>query len=172
MELIHESVGKKLYRDGDRLIKSFDESYSKAGILNEALNQARVEETGLNIPKVLGVTVVDGRWSLIWEYIEGETLESLMQKHPEKEDEYLDFFVDLFQLFCGVTRRAEHQRAAALFCKGKQIVQVGRAGKIDHGINFLRHFVKAVVHGYAAEFALFQVDARGAANVCVRLCQF
>ena len=77
MELIHESVGKKLYRDGDRLIKSFDESYSKAGILNEALNQARVEETGLNIPKVLGVTVVDGRWSLIWEYIEGETLESL-----------------------------------------------------------------------------------------------
>ncbi len=95
MELIHESVGKKLYRDGDRLIKSFDESYSKAGILNEALNQARVEETELNIPKVLGVTVVDGRWSLIWEYIDGETLEALMLKHPEKEDEYLNFFVDL-----------------------------------------------------------------------------
>ena len=95
MELIHESVGKKLYRDGDRLIKSFDDSYSKAGILNEALNQARVEETELNIPKVLGVTVVDGRWSLIWEYIDGETLEALMLKHPEKEDEYLNFFVDL-----------------------------------------------------------------------------
>ena len=95
MELIHESVGKKLYRDGDRLIKSFDESYSKAGILNEALNQARVEETELNIPKVLGVTVVDGRWSLIWEYFDGETLEALMLKHPEKEDEYLNFFVDL-----------------------------------------------------------------------------
>ena len=88
-------MGKKLYRDGDRLIKSFDESYSKAGILNEALNQARVEETELNIPKVLGVTVVDGRWSLIWEYIDGETLEALMLKHPEKEDEYLNFFVDL-----------------------------------------------------------------------------
>ena len=95
MELIHESVGKKLYRDGDRLIKSFDESYSKAGILNEALNQARVEETELNIHKVLGVTVVEGRWSLIWEYIDGETLEALMHKHPEKEDEYLNFFVDL-----------------------------------------------------------------------------
>ena len=95
MELIHTSAGKKLYRDGDRLVKSFDESYSKAGILNEALNQARVEETSLNIPKVLGVSVIEGKWSLIWEYIEGETLESLMQKHPEKEDEYLDFFVDL-----------------------------------------------------------------------------
>ena len=74
MELIHESAGKKLYRDGDKLVKTFDESYSKAGILNEALNQARVEETGLNIPKVRAVTVVDGRWALILDFIEGETL--------------------------------------------------------------------------------------------------
>lgn len=95
MKLIHTSKGKKLYRDGDKLIKSFDESYSKAGILNEALNQARVEETSLNIPKVLGVEVIEGKWSLIWEYIEGDTLEELMQKNPDKIDEYLDFFVDL-----------------------------------------------------------------------------
>ena len=95
MQLIHESGGKKLYRDGDRLIKSFDESYSKAGILNEALNQARVEETSLNIPKVLGVEVIGGKWSLIWEFIEGDTLEELMRRNPEKTDEYLNFFVDL-----------------------------------------------------------------------------
>ncbi len=95
MELIHESGGKKLYRDGDKLIKSFDETYSKAGILNEALNQARVEETGLNIPKVLGVEVIDGKWSLIWEFIEGDTLEELMKREPDKRDYYLEFFVDL-----------------------------------------------------------------------------
>ncbi len=95
MELIHESAGKKLFRDGEKLIKSFDASYSKANILNEALNQARVEETGLNIPKILAVTVVDGRWAIVREMIEGETLEALMKKHPEKEDEYLNFFVDL-----------------------------------------------------------------------------
>ena len=95
MKLIHTSKGKKLYRDGDKLIKTLDESYSKAGILNEALNQARVEETSLNIPKVLGVEVIEGKWSLMWEYVEGDTLEELMQKHPEKTDEYLDFFVDL-----------------------------------------------------------------------------
>ena len=95
MELIYEGVGKKVYRDGDRLIKSFDETYSKADILNEALNQARVEQTSLNIPKIMGVSVVDGKWSVIWEFIEGETLEKMMKDHPEKEDEYLDFFVDL-----------------------------------------------------------------------------
>ena len=59
MELIYTGVGKKVYRDGDRLVKSFDETYSKAGILNEALNQARVEETSLNIPKILGVSVIE-----------------------------------------------------------------------------------------------------------------
>ena len=51
---------KTVYRDGDKVIKVFDEHYSKADILNEAVNQARVEETGLNIPKLLEVTKVGG----------------------------------------------------------------------------------------------------------------
>lgn len=95
MELIYEGRGKKIYRNQDKLIKSFDESYSKAMVLNEALNQARVEETSLHIPKILEVSVIDGKWSLTWEFIEGETLESRMRAHPEKEEEYLNFFVDL-----------------------------------------------------------------------------
>ncbi len=95
MELIHESAGKKLYRDGDRLIKSFNSSYSKADILNEALNQARVEETKLHIPKLCGVEVIDGEWSIVREYIGGETLEEIMARHPDRIDECLNFFVEL-----------------------------------------------------------------------------
>lgn len=95
MELIYTGVGKKVYRDGDRLIKSFDENYSKASVMNEALTQARVEETSLNVPKIISVSLIDGKWSLTWEYIEGETLETLMERHPDKTDEYLDFFVNL-----------------------------------------------------------------------------
>ena len=41
---------KVIYRDGDKVIKIFNDDYSKSSVLNEALNQARVEETGLNIP--------------------------------------------------------------------------------------------------------------------------
>ena len=44
---------KTIYRDGENCVKVFNEDYSKADVLNEALNQARIEETGLNIPKVL-----------------------------------------------------------------------------------------------------------------------
>ena len=93
--IIAVRTGKTVYRDGDKVIKVFDSEYSKADILNEALNQARIEETGLNIPKVLEVTMIDGKWAIITEYIEGKTLAQLMKEEPEKLDEYLEKFVDL-----------------------------------------------------------------------------
>ncbi len=93
--LVAEMKGKKLYREGNLAIKTFDADYSKANILNEALNQARVEETDLNIPHVTAVEVVDGKWSIIMDYIDGVTLEKLMCDNPEKTDEYLELFVDL-----------------------------------------------------------------------------
>ena len=86
---------KTVYRDGDRCLKVFNEGYSKADVLNEALNQARIEETGLNIPKVLEVTVIDGKWTIVSDYIKGKTLAQLMQENPEKKDEYLNLFVDI-----------------------------------------------------------------------------
>lgn len=95
MEVIAERKTKTVYRDNERTIKLFIENYPKSSILNEALNQARVEETGLNIPKLLEVTKMENRWALISEHIEGKSLEELMQKNPEKIDEYLNTFIDI-----------------------------------------------------------------------------
>ena len=87
---------KVIYRDGNLCYKVFDKSFSKADILNEALNQARVEETWLHIPKIHGVMPIeDGRWAIIYDYIEGKTLSQLMEENPEKKDKYLNDFVDL-----------------------------------------------------------------------------
>lgn len=92
---IAERKTKTVYKDNDKTIKLFVENYSKADILNEALNQARVEEgTTLNVPKLLEVTRIDGRWGLVSEHIEGTPLNKLMEEHPEKEEEYLNLFVD------------------------------------------------------------------------------
>ena len=94
--VIYETKNKKIYRDGDLAIKVFDENFSKAAVLNEALNQARVEEIeGINTPKLHEVTVIDGKWAIVTDYIEGETLQSLMEKDPDKLDEYLNLFVNL-----------------------------------------------------------------------------
>ena len=93
---------KTIYRDGDRCVKVFNAEYSKADVLNEALNQARIEETGLSIPKVLEVTMIDGKWAIVSEYIKGKTLAQLIKETEEdsdeateKKQEYINLLVDL-----------------------------------------------------------------------------
>ena len=89
---------KTIYRDGDRCIKVFNAEYSKADVLNEALNQARIEETGLNIPKVLEVTMIDGKWAIVSEYIKGKTLAQLIHEaedDTDKKNGYIEMLVEL-----------------------------------------------------------------------------
>ena len=93
--IIAVRTNKTVYRDGDYCVKVFDDDFSKVDVLNEALNQARVEETGLNVPKIIEVAKIDGKWAIVSEYIQGKTLARLMEENPDKKDEYLEKFVDL-----------------------------------------------------------------------------
>ena len=86
---------KTIYRDGDRSIKVFIPPYSKSAIFGEAMNQVRIEELGINVPKVLEVTTFDGKWALVSEYITGKTLEQLMVEHPENKEAYFRILADL-----------------------------------------------------------------------------
>ena len=95
MEKIAERKNKIVYRDGDRAVKVFDKEFKKSDIFNEVLNQSRVEETGLDIPAIEEVKMIDGKWAIEMTYIEGKTLQTLMNENPDKEDEYLEMFVDL-----------------------------------------------------------------------------
>ena len=102
---------KTIYRDGDRAIKVFNTEYSKADVLNEALNQARIEETGLNIPKVLEVTMIDGKWAIISEFIKGKTLAQLIAEDSDNKEKYINILVDLQMLV--------HSKTCALLNKLK-----------------------------------------------------
>ena len=86
---------KTIYRDGDDCVKVFGDDFAKDDVLAEALNQARVEHTGLNIPKIKAVTMIDGKWAIVSEYIKGKTLDRLMAENPDKKHEYMEMFVDL-----------------------------------------------------------------------------
>ena len=92
--IIAVRTNKTVYRDGEYCVKVFDDDFSKVDVLNEALNQARVEETGLNVPKIVEVTKIDGKWAIVSEYVPGQTLARLMEENPDKKDEYLEKFVD------------------------------------------------------------------------------
>ena len=76
-------------------MKVFGDDFAKDDVLAEALNQARVEHTGLNIPKIKAVTMIDGKWAIVSEYIKGKTLDRLMAENPDKKHEYMEMFVDL-----------------------------------------------------------------------------
>ena len=94
-EILAQRAKKVIYKDGDTVLKVFDSDYSKSDILNEALNQARIEEAGLNVPKLLEVSKIEGKWAIRLEYIPGKTLQQLMDESPDKIGEYLKLFVDI-----------------------------------------------------------------------------
>ena len=95
-ELIATTATKKVFRDGDKAIKVFNADFPKAEVLNEALITARVEEVGgIDVPRVLEVGVYEGKWSINYDFIEGKTLQQLMDENPEKLPEYIDKMVDL-----------------------------------------------------------------------------
>lgn len=88
-------TGKTVYRYQDYAVKVFDEDYSKADVLNEALNQARVEETELDIPRIVEVTKIEGKWAIVTEFIKGKTLATLMEEDSSRFGEYLQRFIEL-----------------------------------------------------------------------------
>lgn len=94
-KVIAVRTNKTVYRDGGKAVKLFDADFKKSDVLNEALNHARAEETGLRVPKLLEVGMLDGKWYIMTEFIEGKTLARLMDEQPEKRAAYLEQFVDL-----------------------------------------------------------------------------
>ena len=93
-ECIANNNKKSVYIENGKAMKVFDTDYSKSDVLYEALNTARVEDAGVNIPKLISVSVEDGKWIITSEYKDGVTLTELLKSHPEKTDDYINAFVD------------------------------------------------------------------------------
>ncbi len=94
-ELIVKRSYKEVYKTSEGIVKVFEKNHPKSDVFNEALNQARVEETGLGIAKVKEVTEVDGKWALVIEYKDGKTLAEMMDVDPKNKTKYIEDFVDL-----------------------------------------------------------------------------
>lgn len=93
---IAKRSNKTVYRDGDLCYKVFAADYNKADIFNEALNQTRVEESGLFIPKVHEVKRLDdGRLAIVMDYVEGKSLMQLAEENPAKSAQYMTRLVDV-----------------------------------------------------------------------------
>ena len=94
-KLIVERKHKKVYETSDCIIKAFSGEHPKSDVFNEALNQARIEETGLNVPKVLAVEAMDDGWAIIMSKKNGKTLKEIMESDKDNIRKYMDMFVDI-----------------------------------------------------------------------------
>ena len=93
--LIVKRPYKEVYRCEEGIVKVFETTHPKSAVFNEALNTVRIEETGLDIPKLKEVTQIDGKWALVIEKKDGKTLEEMMQVDAANIEKYMSDFVDL-----------------------------------------------------------------------------
>lgn len=93
--LISSGDDVDVYELGGNAVKVFKEHMPKTAALYEALTHARVETTGIKIPIIHEVSVIEGKWAITMDLIRGKTLAELMEENPDKIDEYIDLMVDL-----------------------------------------------------------------------------
>ena len=94
-QILEEKSYKTVYREGNQIVKEFTASHPKSDVFNEAYIHACVEDAGVPVSKLLGVNPAGGGWAIALEYVEGKTLQELMDEHPENVDEYLEKLVDI-----------------------------------------------------------------------------
>ena len=98
-KLLLERPNKKIYlsKDGKFLIKVFDHNLVKKDeVLQEAVIQSRAEQFDIiNVPSVEEVFKVGKDWAIATKFIEGDTLEELLEKDPSSSKEILTKFVKL-----------------------------------------------------------------------------
>ena len=93
--LIASSELVDVYKSGDTCIKLFKEGVRKTNPLYEALTHARVEDTGLRVPIIHELSVIDGRWAIHMDLINGKTLADKMKDDPANIDQYVSDMVDI-----------------------------------------------------------------------------
>lgn len=84
-----------VYQDGKTAIKIFKDKEAKMKALYEALTHSRVETTGLPVPIIHEVSLIDGKWAITMDHIEGKTLHQIMKEDPAHIDQYVNQMVDI-----------------------------------------------------------------------------
>ena len=94
--IIAEKPNKTIYREGNVIVKEFAPSTPKSNVFNEAYIHTCVEEAGVSVPHIISVGPGEGSgWALSMEYIEGKTLDEMMNEHPEELSKYIEQLVDI-----------------------------------------------------------------------------
>jgi len=121
-DILVERPGKLILRDGETVLKIFGPEYRKSAILNEAMNEARAEETGLPVPKVLEVLKIREHWCIRREYVAGKTLAEKMASSKRDLGKILEQFVSIQ---CAIFAKTSERMGNIVEKLDRQISQAG-----------------------------------------------
>ena len=154
---------KSVYVENGKATKVFAKTYNKSDVLYEALNTSRVEDAGVNIPKLLEVAVTDGKWSITSEYVEGPTLTQLIEKYPDKADDYIKKMVEYQISF------QKKSNPLLLVLKDKMNRQINSIEELDNSVkyelltrlNSMKNHTKLCHGDYCPDNIIVTADAKG-----------
>lgn len=102
MKLEHFIASKpeyEIYKEEGMAIKVYKTPALKEKCLYAALTQARVETTLVNsfvkMPAIREVSLIDGRWAITMDWIEGKTMGQLIKEDPDRAETYINQFIDI-----------------------------------------------------------------------------
>lgn len=97
--LIAEKTEYNVYKEGNLALKVYHDEKYKEKCLYAALTHARVETTLVNsfvkMPIIHEVSVIDGKWFVAMDWIEGKSLGQLMKENPDKLETYVNQFIEI-----------------------------------------------------------------------------
>ncbi len=162
---------KTIYRDGGLCMKVFVNGHTKSEIFAEALNQARAQESGLPVPKICEVTMLDGKWAIVSELIRGMSFEQLSKEDHSRREEYIEELIDLqlevqsknCELFPKLTDKLKREIAAAELLSDAQRIGlyerlgelVEKSGKmiLSHGDFAMSNIIRSADGNYILDWA-------------------
>ncbi len=87
----------KIYLYKGKVVKLFNDNLPVTESLYEANKQRLALSYGLNVPKVIDVTEIDGKQAIIMEYVEGKTLGNVLSKNMDQAEHFMSMSIDIQQ---------------------------------------------------------------------------
>lgn len=95
LSLINKRRNNAIYTDGNSNYKIFNKNYKKTDVYLEAFITAMVENTGLDVPSIKEISIMDEQWYFKSDSIEGKTLHSMILDDLDNAEKYLDKMVEI-----------------------------------------------------------------------------